>query len=178
MNDRGSEQPTAAQFRLMYRSHDLIPAADRKTALGELFSKARSNNKAQHISGALLISDDWFVQTLEGDEAAVRALYGKIKDDPRHDSVSLLAAQPISAPVFARWSMAKVADDVDEPDTFLIAHRDGISPAASLHPTPEQEAVLDLMRSAARGNPVTVGAGSGDVSTADGRVRPGGAMSM
>jgi hypothetical protein len=60
-------------FRLIYRSRNLIPSGQRKTELGSLFSAARSNNKKQHICGALLISGDWFVQTLEGDEGAVRA---------------------------------------------------------------------------------------------------------
>jgi len=40
-------------FRLIYRSRDLIPADDRKTELGSLFSAARSNNKKQDITGAL-----------------------------------------------------------------------------------------------------------------------------
>lgn len=68
-------------FRLIYRSRDLIPSDRRKTELGELFSAARSNNKKKGITGALLVSDDWFVQTLEGEQdggtAAVRPDRGR-----------------------------------------------------------------------------------------------------
>ena len=45
--------------------------------------------------------------------------------------------------------MARVSAE-GEPDIPLIAHRDGISPAASRGTTPDQEAVLDVMRQATR----------------------------
>ena len=140
-------------FRLIYRSRDLIPPDRRKAELGELFSAARSNNKKKGITGALLVSDDWFVQTLEGDEDAVRQLYDRIEADPRHDSVTLLDTREVQDRVFSRWSMAKVAED-GEPDIALIAHQDGISPAASRGTTQAQDDVLDLMREATRGEPV------------------------
>ncbi len=144
-----SQSETPGTFRLMYRSRDLIPADERKAALGELFSTARSNNKKLQISGALLLLGDVFVQTLEGDEQAVRALYARIGSDPRHDSVALLEAGDVNQRVFARWSMARVSED-GEPDIALIAHQDGISRAASRGTTPEQEQVLASMREATR----------------------------
>jgi len=138
--------PTGGTFCLMYRSRDLIPAEGRKAELGSLFSQARSN-KAQQITGALLVSDNWFVQTLEGDEELVRALFERIAEDSRHDSVSLLDAGHVDGAVFSRWAMAKVVDE-GEPDIPLIAHRDGISPAAGHKTTPEQAVVLNQMRAA------------------------------
>ncbi len=137
----------AETFRLIYRSRNRIPAERRKVELGELFLVARSNNKKQRITGALLLRDDWFVQTLEGDETAVRSLYAHIETDPRHDSVSLLETGMVSERVFARWSMAKVAEG-GEPDIPLIANTTGISSAASRGTTPAQESVLDIMRAA------------------------------
>lgn len=137
-------------FRLMYRSHDLIPPERRKVEMGELFSEARSNNKKLDITGALLLSEDWFVQTLEGEEAAVRALYARIEADPRHDEVALLSAGTVPERVFSRWSMARVSED-GEPDLPLLARTDGIHSAAGRKTTPEQEEVLDTMRAATRG---------------------------
>ncbi len=64
-------------FRLIYRSRSTIPEPDRKVTLGKIFSQARPNNKGQHITGALLVSGDWFAQGLEGDEPLVRELYAK-----------------------------------------------------------------------------------------------------
>lgn len=140
-----------ASFRLIYRSHDLIPAENRKADLGDLFSKARSNNKARNITGALLVSDDWFVQTLEGEEAAVRDLFAVIEADPRHDNVSVLQTSLVAERVFQRWSMARVGED-GAPDVTLIAHTDGIARAASRGTTSAQDEVLDIMRDATRGD--------------------------
>lgn len=152
MSDADRDHASSGAFRLIYRSRDLIPGDLRKVELGTLFSRARSNNKQQDITGALLVSDDWFVQILEGEESAVRALFDRIEKDPRHDSVSLLDATTVGERVFARWAMAKVAED-GEPDIPLIAHTDGISPAAGRGRTSEQEQLLDVMRDAARAEP-------------------------
>ena len=153
MTDDSSGTTPEQTFRLMYRSRDRLAPEDRKTELGRLFSTARSNNKKRHVTGALLVSGDWFVQVLEGDEVEVRSLFGRIEQDPRHDAVELLDAVPEAERVFARWSMAKVAGD-GEPDIPLIAHVDGISPAAGRGTTAEQDRLLDVMREAASHAPV------------------------
>ena len=136
-------------FRLMYRSRNRIPAARRKAELGALFSAARSSNKQQQITGALLVNGDWFAQVLEGEEARVRDLFIRIEKDGRHEHIGVLESGPADR-VFGRWAMARVSAD-GEPDIPLIAHPDGISPAAARRTTPEQEAVLDVMRAATRG---------------------------
>jgi hypothetical protein len=148
-------QDTSSVFRLMYRSRSRIPAGDRKAELGTLFTQARRLNKARSLSGALLISDDWFVQVLEGDEETVRALFARIQRDDRHDSVTLLQGDTVGSRVFARWAMAEVADD-GPGDIPLIAHADGISPAAGRGTTPEQDRVLQVMRTAVRSAPQAV----------------------
>ena len=138
-------------FRLMYCSRNLIPADQRKAELGTLFAAARSNNKKQQITGALLIYGDWFAQVLEGAEAPVRALFATIERDPRHENISVIQSGLAGERLFSRWAMARVSED-GEPDIRLIAHRDGIAPAMSRGTTPEQEAVLDIMRAATRGD--------------------------
>jgi hypothetical protein len=132
-------------FRLMYRSHNQIPQDERKVELGKLFSGARSFNKSQGITGALLVSDDWFVQVLEGDEAVVRALFARIEKDPRHDRVAPLETTPVDSRVFSRWAMARVSED-GETDLPLIASTGGIVPAAARETTSEQETMLETMR--------------------------------
>ena len=54
----------------------------------------------------------------------------------------------VSGRVFGHWSMARVSED-GEPDIPLIAHTDGISPAAGRRISPEAAQVLDVMREAA-----------------------------
>lgn len=139
-------------YRLLYRSHNLIPDDRRRAELGELFSAARSHNKKNGITGALLLFDDTFVQTLEVDEEQVQALLARIQADSRHDSLEILDTSLVAGRVFARWAMAKVADDDESPDIPLIAHVEGIHRAAPRgDTTPDQEAVLEVMRGAARG---------------------------
>jgi len=155
MEDVPTNPDSGKVYRLIYRSRNCIPNADRRVELGQLFGAARSHNKKRHITGALLLLDDYFVQTLEGDEQAVTALLSKIKADPRHDSFEILDTNLVATRVFARWAMAKVSDDLDSPDINLIAHSDGISGAASRgDSTPEQENVLKVMRDAAHGRPL------------------------
>lgn len=86
---------------------------------------------------------------LEGNEAAVGTLFADIKMDPRHEDVSVIESGRAGARVFARWAMARVSAD-GQPDIPLIAHEDGISPAAGRGTTPDQEAILDTMRRATR----------------------------
>lgn len=138
-------------FRLIYRSRNRIAQDRRKVSLGSLFSQARSNNKERDICGALLLSGDWFVQVLEGDETVVRRLYERIEKDPRHEHVELLETAPIGERVFRRWAMARVAKD-GETDITLIAHTDGIHDAAGHRNTDEQQKILATMREAAKGD--------------------------
>jgi hypothetical protein len=138
-------------FRLIYRSCNRIPAERRPSELGKLFTAARSNNKKAGITGALLLSGPWFVQTLEGREELVRALLSRIAGDPRHDDVTVLDAGPVDERAFPRWSMARVSEDGSAPDTYLIAHASAIAPASSRGVLARQEEVLTLMRQVVRG---------------------------
>ncbi|WP_375491269.1 BLUF domain-containing protein [uncultured Jatrophihabitans sp.] len=144
MSSDGLQGPA---FRLMYRSHSLIPAESSKAELGALFSVARSNNKKLGITGALMLDAEWFVQTLEGDEAAVRSLFERISTDPRHDDVAVLDTATVPARAFPHWSMAQVST-AGKDDVYLIAHEDGIAPATPRRRSPEQDAALDTMRAA------------------------------
>lgn len=152
MDGAPSTQDDGVVYRLLYRSRSRIPEPTRRAELGQLFTAARSHNKQKGITGALLLSEDVFVQTLEGEEQEVQALLARIRADTRHDSLEVLETGLVDSRVFARWAMAKVAEADDQPDINLIAHEKGIHTAASRgDATPQQEAVLQVMRDAARG---------------------------
>lgn len=153
MNDMQDTTASESQpvFRLIYRSHSVIAEEDRATGLGEIFTTARRKNKRSGVTGALMISGDSFVQTLEGEEAVVRELYATISQDPRHDGLSILQELDVEARTFGRWAMAKVADG-DGPDIRLLSNAEkGVivaAPGRDPSVTPEQKAVLAFMRSA------------------------------
>jgi hypothetical protein len=138
-------------FRLIYHSDSRISPTGRKAQLGEIFSVARSRNKEIGVTGALLITDDQFVQALEGAESTVRELYARITTDPRHDHCQLLEAGDVPGRTFGRWSMARVSVD-GEPDIPLLTNIDkgGISPAHPRPTTEDQDVVLDFMRRSLR----------------------------
>lgn len=157
----GGSRPT---FRLIYRSHSLIAGDRSREVLGEIFTTARRNNKRLGVTGALVISDDTFVQALEGDEAVVRGLYATICADARHDGLSVLEEQVVEARSFGRWAMAKVADDGGADIRLMSNASKGVIVAARVADstvTAEQEAVLASMRSAIT-VPSARGAGTAD----------------
>lgn len=63
--------------------------------------------------------------------------------------LTLLETRAVANRIFSRWAMARVSEDGGS-DIPLIAHVDGISPAAGHRATPEQESVLAFMREATK----------------------------
>lgn len=137
-------------FRLIYRSKSKIPAAQLDSELGNILRTARAKNTSLGITGALLFYEDWFAQTLEGGEKAVRALYAHIERDPRHSSVQLCEEGGSKTRAFSRWAMALVGEH-GNPDIPLAATANGITEAAARNTTPEQNKILDVMRDTTRG---------------------------
>lgn len=132
-------------FRIIYRSHSQIPQDQRSAVLGEIFSTARTNNKAVGVTGALLITDHYFVQALEGEESVVRSLYERISADERHNNVTLVDEQSVDARIFSRWAMAQVSAS-GHADIPLHTTEGKIKRAAHQTTTREQDSMLKYMR--------------------------------
>lgn len=145
MTEAEPAPPTSPVFRLVYRSHSRIPADQRRAGLAEIFDVARTNNRRMHVTGALLVTDHYFVQTLEGDEAQVRALFARISADERHSEVTVVSESVPGSRVFSKWAMARVSADGGA-DIPLHTSDGRISAAAPSPVTPEQAALLKTMR--------------------------------
>ncbi len=76
--------------------------------LDEILVQSRRNNPAKGITGMLCISNDVFIQLLEGGRDEVCDLYNAIVRDPRHEQVRLLAYDEISQRQFGNWTMGRV----------------------------------------------------------------------
>jgi hypothetical protein len=140
---------TQPVFRLIYRSESRVPSDQRRVELGDVFTTSRRNNKRLGVTGALMVSDDSFVQTLEGDEPVVRDLYARIAEDARHEQVTLLKEEFVGERTFGRWAMAKVSEDGGSDIRLLSNAQKGAIvavPGADPAITAEQEAVLASMR--------------------------------
>ena len=92
--------------RLIYRSRSLLPDdGPSQTELDALVAAAASENRAMTITGALLATEGWFVQALEGPSDMLKAAFDCIASDPRHTAVELCAVEPIDKRLFGRWAM-------------------------------------------------------------------------
>lgn len=90
-------------YHLLYVSHAKKKFTDGD--LTELLIKARKNNSDTNITGMLIHRDGNFIQVLEGEEDAVKKLYGIIEADKRHDGTIVISEGPIPERQFARWAM-------------------------------------------------------------------------
>lgn len=90
-------------FQLLYASSAVKLMSDEE--LLELWRVSRENNVPADISGLLLYRNGSFLQVMEGEETAVKALFSKILRDPRHKDVHVLAQGPAASRMFPDWSM-------------------------------------------------------------------------
>ena len=70
-----------------------------------LLKTIRKNNEIRQVTGILLYLDPFFIQVLEGEEGIVNNLFTRIKQDSRHNKVSLIYKKPIEARYFSNWTM-------------------------------------------------------------------------
>lgn len=99
-------------FYLVYVS---MAADDLKEGdLLDILAKSREGNRKHEITGLLLHKDGNFMQALEGEETVVRALYDKIRLDPRHRGVLTLVEGRRDERHYAGWSMG--FEDLNTPE--------------------------------------------------------------
>ena len=77
-----------------------------REALLILLKESVERNRRAGITGLLLYKDGSFMQAIEGDEAAVIALFSRISHDSRHHHVIPLVHEPIEERYFPSSAMA------------------------------------------------------------------------
>lgn len=73
--------------------------------LAGILTSARRNNRLNGITGALICRHDVYLQLLEGDAAAIDALFRRIAADDRHLDVTLLSRAEVADRLFPDWAM-------------------------------------------------------------------------
>ncbi|WP_188312149.1 BLUF domain-containing protein, partial [Salinarimonas soli] len=89
----------------MSRATSLMQHPSPEIARARLEAEAQQHNKRLGITGALLASPDWFVQTLEGCHAAVMETLGRISRDRRNTDLRVFAIESGGQRLFAGWWM-------------------------------------------------------------------------
>jgi hypothetical protein len=88
--------------------------------VSDILAASRRNNQALGVTGALLLSQGWFAQILEGPLDAVETIFEVVQCDSRHRNIKVLYSKPLESRNFAQWSMAfSGASDLDR-QTFAV----------------------------------------------------------
>jgi hypothetical protein len=74
--------------------------------LMDVLRVSRENNTRDGVTGLLLYQGGNFIQLLEGEAAAVDAVYARVMKDPRHHSVLRMLDNESPERLFPDWSMA------------------------------------------------------------------------
>lgn len=103
--------------RLIYASR--VTANVSHADVKNILQKSQANNVRVGITGALCFTGNIFLQCLEGDRAAVNALYHRLLSDPRHNDAAVLVLDEISKRDFVEWSMGYLGYTADNRALFL-----------------------------------------------------------
>jgi len=103
--------PKMTQVALIYVSKMVTPLTP--DDLREMLEVSRHHNAHNHVSGMLLHRAGYFIQVLEGDEAAVVLTYRRIAQDSRHEDCQLVLKRKIKARAFPDSAMGFY--DLDTP---------------------------------------------------------------
>jgi len=123
-------------------------------ALADLLAQSRTANARNDVTGMLLFRNGYFLQLLEGPDAAVRGKMATIKTDPRHTKVTMLVEELIEERQFPEWTMAFAPTseaDLDDVPGYRSTFEDveavsTESPAPGTVPSVASPALRELIR--------------------------------
>ena len=85
-------------------------------AVAGLKEQSQRDNLRHGLTGALLVSPTWFIQVLEGGEAAATDLMDRISRDPRHQDIRVFEQRPVAERLFGPFAMHVDGFDRVDPD--------------------------------------------------------------
>jgi len=103
--------------RCLYASRPCAPFDGR--ALDLILEQSRKNNPARGVTGLLCVTENLFLQVLEGGRDEVCELFNAIVRDVRHRQVRLLSYEEIAQRRFGNWTMGHVGIDRLNPSLLL-----------------------------------------------------------
>lgn len=103
--------------RCLYASRATGPVS--AAVMDRILEQSRRNNVKLGITGLLCVSDNVYIQVLEGGRDEVCDLYNRIILDDRHTHVRLLNFGEISERHFGSWTMGQVNASKINPSLLL-----------------------------------------------------------
>lgn len=92
-------------IQLCYSSKRVDRGLDLIAELTQILQTAHEFNAKHQIYGVLYYADGAFFQCLEGEQAALEALYQRIQADPRHHQIHTFPIREVTELHFKKWSM-------------------------------------------------------------------------
>ncbi len=125
-------------LQLMYCSRPRLLATGQSQELASIVGSAVRHNDLNGITGCLCHNADWFLQIIEGSDAAVTETYGRIGQDKRHASLKTLLTRPIRNRSFPEWEMIALSLEQITPGLST-------APGAGVPITPDSTPPLQLL---------------------------------
>jgi hypothetical protein len=133
--------------RLLYVS--VAPAEADEPSLQAILNTAQRRNAQLGITGALLHYGGQYLQVLEGEQAAITAMFERIRCDTRHTDAHLVCCEPAPARLFGNWSMRHVSPP-GVPDRAVLAFLASLRARA---PSAQAPLALALLQRLGAANP-------------------------
>lgn len=90
-------------LRITYISEESAPFS--VSALLELLQQCHINNPRLGVTGLLIYGNGTFLQSMEGEDEAVKGLIDKISRDPRHRGFKVIRREMATERLYSDWSM-------------------------------------------------------------------------
>lgn len=90
-------------LRLTYVSRH--NANNKNVEVTRILAQAHKNNQRNGITGALVISGDYFLQSIEGPRPVINELLSKLLKDERHFSLQVIECSEVEHRRWGKWSM-------------------------------------------------------------------------
>lgn len=91
--------------RVIYCSRATVPTGS-LTLLTDILAVSQRNNERDQLTGALAVSDGWFLHVVEGPPHNLDRLLGRLEADTRHTEIAVLQRRRVKARMFEGWSLA------------------------------------------------------------------------
>lgn len=98
-----TEQGKHIILRLTYVSRH--NAENSNIEVTRILSQSRRNNERDGITGALVINDEYFLQSIEGSRPVINALLRKLVNDNRHFALQVIECSEVEERLWSKWSM-------------------------------------------------------------------------
>ena len=119
--------------RLIYISQSRI-GSDLE-GLGQIVEQSSVRNLEAGITGMLWSDTVHFVQVLEGERDAIGATMNRIRCDPRHSDIDVVADRKVTTRMFGNWGMRRADSEASDADStaFLVGYAARESPRTARH---------------------------------------------